>query len=53
MDASTLERGVPSGTYRLVSATAAEFAKMDAWMVEITVLSKLYEQAENVCKERT
>ena len=50
MDASTLERGVPSGTYRLVSATAAEFAKMDAWMVEITVLSKLYEQAENVCR---
>ena len=40
MDASTPQKTVPSGTYRLVPAAAAEFAKMDAWMVEITLLSK-------------
>jgi hypothetical protein len=40
MDASRHEEAVPSGTYRLVPAIAATFAKMDAWTVEITVLSK-------------
>jgi hypothetical protein len=40
IDASTPHSGVPSGTYRLVRAVAGGFAKMDAWTVEITVLSK-------------
>jgi len=53
MGASTLDSGVPSGTYRLVPAAAGAFAKMDAWMVEITLLSKPYGQAGEVCKERT
>jgi hypothetical protein len=39
MDASTPEKAVPSGTYRLVPATAAEFVKMDACLVEITLIS--------------
>jgi hypothetical protein len=53
MDASMADSAVPSGTYRLVPAGAGEFAKMDAWMVEITVVSKPYGQAGEVCKERT
>jgi hypothetical protein len=53
MDASTPDSPVPSGTYRLVPATAAEFAKMDAWMVEITLVSTPYGQVGEVCKERT
>jgi hypothetical protein len=40
MDASAAGTGVPSGTYRLVRAAGGMFAKMDAWTVEITVLSK-------------
>jgi hypothetical protein len=40
MDASMGQNGVPSGTYRLVPAIAGMFAKMDAWTVKITVLSK-------------
>jgi hypothetical protein len=39
MDASTPKKAVLSGTYRLVPATAAEFAKMDACLVEITLIS--------------
>jgi hypothetical protein len=39
MDASTPEKAVLSGTYRLVPATAAEFAKMDVCLVEITLIS--------------
>lgn len=40
MDASATDWGVPSGTYRLVPAAGGMFAKMDAWTVEITVLSR-------------
>jgi hypothetical protein len=39
MDVKTRECSVPSGTYRLLPIDAADLAKMDAWMVEITVLS--------------
>jgi hypothetical protein len=39
MDASTPEKVVLSGTYRLVPATAAEFAKMGACLMEITLIS--------------
>jgi hypothetical protein len=53
MDASTPGTAVPSGTYRLVPASVVAFAKMDAWMVEITVLSKASTPTREVCKERT
>jgi hypothetical protein len=53
MAASRSEKAVPSGTYRLVPAAAEGFAKMDAWMVKITLLSKPYGETEDVCKERT
>jgi hypothetical protein len=39
MDVKTREFTVPSGTYRLSPIDAADLAKMDAWTVEITVLS--------------
>jgi hypothetical protein len=52
MDASTPVCGLPSGTYRLIPAVA-EFAKMDAWMVEITLVSMPYGREGEVCKERT
>ena len=39
MDASTATSPVPSGTYRLTPATRDDLAKMDAWMVEITLVS--------------
>jgi hypothetical protein len=53
MDASMPLSPVPSGTYRLVPASAAEFAKMDAWTVEITLVSTPYGEMDAVCKERT
>jgi hypothetical protein len=53
MDVSTAFSHMPSGTYRLVPASAAEFAKMDAWIVEMTLISGPYEEAAGVCKERT
>ena len=53
MDASTAFSPVPSGTYRLVPASAGEFAKMDAWIVEMTLISRTYEDAKEVCKETT
>jgi hypothetical protein len=43
MDASTPISVVPSGTYRLLAATAGDLAKKDAWTVKITVISKGYE----------
>lgn len=39
MDVSTRALPVPSGTYRLAPAAPSPLAKMDAWTVEITVLS--------------
>ena len=53
MDASKAISPVPSGTYRLVPATDTEFAKMDAWIVEMTLISISYEKSAAVCKERT
>ena len=53
MDASRAVSRVPSGTYRLVPASAAEFAKMDAWVVEMTLISRSYGEAAEVCKETT
>jgi len=53
MDASRAFSPIPSGTYRLVPARAAEFAKMDAWIVEMTLISRPYGDVAEVCKERT
>lgn len=53
MDASTPVSPVPSGTYRLTPAVTPEIAKMDAWTVEITVLSKHSARQAADCKERT
>ena len=39
MDASTAVSPVPSGTYRLSPVTPGNLAKMDAWMVQITLVS--------------
>lgn len=42
MDACTRETPVPSGIYRLSPATPGDLAKMDAWMVRITEISRVY-----------
>jgi hypothetical protein len=42
MDASTPVHAVPSGTYRLLATTGGELAKMDAWTVKITLISRDY-----------
>lgn len=42
MDASTPIHAVPSGTYRLVPETVGDLAKLDAWTVKITVISRDY-----------
>lgn len=39
MDACRPESLIPSGTYRLRPVVAGDLAKMDAWTVEITLLS--------------
>jgi hypothetical protein len=56
MDASTPISVVPSGTYRLLAATAGDLAKKDAWTVKITVISKDTSPTVRLarsCKERT
>ena len=53
MDASAPVFPVPSGTYRLAPAAAGDLAKMDAWMVEITLLSSHCARSGESCKERT
>ena len=42
MDVSTGDSPVASGTYRLSPVTRDDLAKMDAWTVQITVVSKQY-----------
>jgi hypothetical protein len=42
MDVSTRDSPVPSGTYRLSPVAREDLAKMDAWTVQITVVSKQY-----------
>ena len=39
MDVSRPERLVPSGIYRLTPVDASKIAKMDAWIVEISLIS--------------
>ena len=42
MDVSARDSPVASGTYRLSPVTRDDLAKMDAWVVRITVVSKQY-----------
>lgn len=53
MDVSTAVLPLPAGTYRLIPATPDDLAKMDAWMVQITLVSKQYGAVGRSCKERT
>jgi hypothetical protein len=53
MDASPSVLRVPSGTYRIVPAGVTAFAKMDAWIVEMTLISMPYVNPGGVCKETT
>jgi hypothetical protein len=53
MAVSTRGPPVPSGTYRLSPVMREDLAKMDAWTVQITVISKQYEPSGPSCKERT
>ena len=53
MDASTRNFPVLSGIYQINRAPTSKIAKMDAWTVEITLLSNLCGQAVKRCKERT
>ncbi len=41
MDASIGENAIPAGRYRLTPVHASNLAKMDAWMVNISVISTL------------
>ena len=53
MDASIPLSPVPSGTYRIVPAALEEFAKVDAWIVEMTLISKPYEESEGGLQKTT
>lgn len=53
MDVSTPVFPVPSGIYRISQAPTTGIAKMDAWTVEITLLSAPNDQSAGHCKERT
>lgn len=47
MDVSKPESLVPSGIYRLTPIDASEIAKMDAWIVEINIISCGCDQSES------
>lgn len=53
MDASTGDAPVPSGTYRLSPVRREDLAKMDAWTVQITFVSKQYESSGVILQKRT
>lgn len=53
MDVSAPVFPLPSGRYRLTPVTDGRFAKMGAWIVEITVLSPICDDSAGDCKERT
>ncbi|MDH4260268.1 MAG: hypothetical protein OEW16_08175 [Gammaproteobacteria bacterium] len=53
MDVCKPDSPVASGTYRLTPVVTGGIAKMDAWTVEIAVLSKHYDPQADDCKERT
>jgi hypothetical protein len=53
MDVSMPLQALPSGVYCLQRVVAPGVAKMDAWIVEITVVSAARPCAETACKETT
>jgi len=53
MDVWTGESVVPSGTYHLTPVRSGSLAKMDAWMVEISLISSGSDHSAPSCKERT
>jgi hypothetical protein len=53
MSVSTPVFPMPSGTYQISPAPPTGIAKMDAWTVEITLLSNTYDMPVEHCKERT
>jgi hypothetical protein len=53
MDVSAQAFPLPSGRYHLTPVANDGIAKMDAWIVEITVLSSSYDKPTDDCKERT
>ena len=53
MDASAPTQAMPSGIYLLRQVVVPGIAKMDAWTVEITLLSAIYPYSERACKEMT
>ena len=53
MDVSALMQPFPSGVYRLRTVVVNGVAKMDAWIVEITLLSASCPCTEGACKEMT
>ena len=53
MDAYEAQTAVASGTYRLIPVSGRDLAKMDAYLVEMHVLSRGYGNMEDDCKERT
>jgi hypothetical protein len=53
MDACRPETVVPSGTYQLRPVTGGDLAKMDAWTVQITLLSERCDASGGSCKETT
>ena len=53
MDVSTPVFPMPSGIYQISQAPPTGIAKMDAWTVQITLLSAPYDRSVEHCKERT
>jgi hypothetical protein len=53
MDVCRPETVIPSGTYRLRPVAGGDLAKMDAWTVQITLLSEPCDRAGPSCKETT
>jgi hypothetical protein len=53
MDAYKGQTIVASGTYRLIPVSGRDIAKMDAYLVEMQVLSRGYGNMGGDCKERT
>lgn len=53
MDALAPTSVLPSGRYRLTPVPDDRIAKMDAWIVEINVLSSIGEDFPGDCKDRT
>jgi hypothetical protein len=52
-DVWTGESTIPSGTYQLTPVGSGSLAKMDAWMVEISLISSRSDHSAQSCKERT